>query len=132
VTTYQDQVSVEAATAQAAWGRLFRAAMDPIADCFARAEALGQPGPHRLQHLLSRAPFDHDRAREAIARLVVRELAGQEVVLVADETGDAKSSTGCVGPAASTPGRSTVPVGALTVTAAQQRAEIAGHDLTPP
>jgi len=114
---------VEATIAQAAWGRLFRAAMDSIADCFARretrataaemvtglltevdtrncwtlAEALGHPGPHRLQHLLSRASFDHDRAREAIARLVMRELAGQEVVLVADETGDAKSSTGCVG-----------------------------------
>ncbi len=114
---------MEATVAQAAWGRLFRAAMDAIADCFARretrttaaemvtgllterdtrncwtlAEALGHPGPHRLQHLLSRASFDHDLAREAIARLVVRELAGQEVVLVADETGDAKSSTGCVG-----------------------------------
>lgn len=78
--------------AQGAWGRLFRAAMDAIADCFARretrmtaaemvtgllmevdtrncwtlAEALGRPGPHRPQHLLSRASFDHDRAREAI------------------------------------------------------------------
>jgi SRSO17 transposase len=114
---------VEATIAQAAWGRLFRTAMDAIADCFARrearttaaemvtglltevdtrncwtlAEALGHPAPHRLQHLLSRASFDHERAREAIARLVVRELAGQEVALVADETGDAKSSTGCVG-----------------------------------
>lgn len=114
---------MEATIAQAAWGRLFRAAMDAIEDCFARretrstaaemvtglltevdtrncwtlAEALGHPGPHRLQHLLSRASFDHERAREAVARLVVRELAGQEVVLVADETGDAKSSTGCVG-----------------------------------
>lgn len=114
---------MEATIAQAAWGRLFRAAMDVIAGCFARpetrataaemitgllaevdtrncwtlAEALGHPGPHRLQHLLSRATFDHDRAREQIARLVVHELAGQDVVLVADDTGDAKSSTGCVG-----------------------------------
>jgi hypothetical protein len=71
---YQDQVAVEATVAQAAWGRLFRAAMDAIEDCFARrgtrvtasgmvtgllmevdtrncwtlAEALGHPGPHRL------------------------------------------------------------------------------------
>ncbi|MET8957226.1 IS701 family transposase [Streptomyces sp. NPDC004533] len=123
MTTFQNQVAVEATIAQAAWGRLFRAAMDVIAGCFARpetrataaemitgllaevdtrncwtlAEALGHPGPHRLQHLLSRATFDHDRAREQIARLVVHELAGQDVVLVADETGDAKSSTGCVG-----------------------------------
>ncbi|WP_234436388.1 ISAs1 family transposase [Streptomyces sp. NRRL S-813] len=66
-------------------------------NCWTLAEALGHPGPHRLQHLLSRARFDHDRAREEFARLVVGELAGQEVVLVADETGDAKSSTDCVG-----------------------------------
>ncbi|MFE4415057.1 transposase, partial [Streptomyces sp. NPDC056821] len=66
-------------------------------NCWTLAEALGHPGPHRLQHLLSRARFDHDRAREEIARLVVGELAGQETVLVADETGDAKSSTDCVG-----------------------------------
>ncbi|MEV5958838.1 transposase [Streptomyces sp. NPDC051987] len=66
-------------------------------NCWTLAEALGHPGPHRLQHLLSRARFGHDRAREDIARLIVRELAGQDVVLVADETGDAKSSAGCVG-----------------------------------
>ncbi|GGT02681.1 hypothetical protein GCM10010254_23740 [Streptomyces chromofuscus] len=123
MTTYQNQVAVEATIAQATWDRLFGAAMDAIADCFVRrethttaadmvtglltevdtrncwtlAEALGHPGPHRLQHLLSRARFDHDRAREGIARLAVGELAGQDVVLVADETGDAKSSTDCVG-----------------------------------
>jgi SRSO17 transposase len=123
VTTYQSQVAVEAAIAQTAWDRLFGAAMDAIADCFARreprataaemvtglpaevdtrncwtlAEVLGHPGPHRLRHLLLRASFGHERAREEIARLIVRELAGQDVVLVADETGDAKSSTDCVG-----------------------------------
>ncbi|GAB2822430.1 hypothetical protein GCM10027073_61240 [Streptomyces chlorus] len=116
-------MAAEVAIAQAAWGRLFGAAMDAIAGCLARretrataaemitgllaevdprncwtlAQALGHPGPHRLQHLLSRARFDHDRAREEIARLVIHELAGQDVVLVADETGDAKSSTDCVG-----------------------------------
>ncbi len=116
-------MAAEVTIAQAAWGRLFGAAMDAIAGCFARretrataaemitglltevdtrncwtlAQALGHPGPHRLQHLLSRARFDHDRAREEIARLVIHELAGQDVVLVADETGDAKSSTDCVG-----------------------------------
>ncbi|GGO99265.1 transposase [Wenjunlia tyrosinilytica] len=115
MTTYQNQVAVEATIARVAWGRLFGAAMDAIAGCFARretrataaevdtrncwtlAEALGHPGPHRLQHLLSRARFDHDRAREGITRLIVRELAGQDVVLVADGTGDAKSSIDCVG-----------------------------------
>ncbi|PNE42857.1 hypothetical protein AOB60_01885 [Streptomyces noursei] len=66
-------------------------------NCWTLAQALGHPGPHRLQHLLSRARFDHDQAREEIVRLVIDELAGQDVVLVVDETGDAKSSTDCVG-----------------------------------
>ncbi|MFI1294245.1 hypothetical protein ACH4VM_38695 [Streptomyces sp. NPDC020792] len=38
MTTFQDQVTVEATIAQAAWGRVFRAAMDAIAGCFARCE----------------------------------------------------------------------------------------------
>ncbi|MFF1420970.1 transposase [Streptomyces sp. NPDC058280] len=111
------------AGAEQAWSRLFGRVMGVVADCFARretrataaelveglpveldtrncwtlAQALGHSGPHRLQHLLSRARFDHDRARKEIARLVIDELAGQDVVLVVDETGDAKSSTDCVG-----------------------------------
>lgn len=123
MTTFQEAVAVEVTIARAVWGRVFGAAMDVIAGCFARpetrttaaemisgllaevdtrncwtlAQALGHRGPHRLQHLLSRAKFDHEKARAEIARLVVRELAGQDVVLVADETGDAKSSTDCVG-----------------------------------
>jgi hypothetical protein len=78
---------VEATVAQASWDRVFTGAMDAIADCFARrearataaqmvtgllsevgtrncwtlAEGLGHRGPYRLQHLLSRARFDHDR-----------------------------------------------------------------------
>lgn len=66
-------------------------------NCWTLAQALGHPGPHRLQHLLSRARFDHEEARKEITRLVIGELAGQDVVLVVDETGDAKSSTDCVG-----------------------------------
>lgn len=50
-----------------------------------------------MQHLLSRARFDHGLAQREIAGLVAGELAGQDVVLVVDETGDAKSSTDCVG-----------------------------------
>jgi SRSO17 transposase len=123
VTTYQDAVAVEATIAERTWGEAFGRAMRAVAGCFARrearataaelvaglllevdtrncwtlAQALGHPGPHRLQHLLSRARFDHERARQEIACLVIDELAGQSVVLVADETGDAKSSTDCVG-----------------------------------
>ncbi|MEU3283376.1 transposase [Streptomyces antibioticus] len=123
MTTYQETVAAEATIVEQVWRGTFGRAMTAAAGSFARretrataaelveglllevdtrncwtlAQALGHPGPHRLQHLLSRAQFDHDRAREEIARLVSGELAGQEVVLVADETGDAKSSTDCVG-----------------------------------
>ncbi|MFE3830641.1 transposase [Streptomyces sp. NPDC059092] len=116
-------MAVEATIAERAWGEAFGRAMWAVAGCFARREArataaelvvglllevdarncwtlaqvLGHPGPRRLQHLLSRARFDHERARREIACLVIDELAGQSVVLVADETGDAKSSTDCVG-----------------------------------
>ncbi|KPI11100.1 hypothetical protein OV450_8471 [Actinobacteria bacterium OV450] len=123
MTTYQDAVAVEATIAEQAWGEAFGRVMAAVADCFARretrataaelvegllleldtrncwtlAQALGHSGPHRLQHLLSRARFDHERARKEIARLVIDEVAGQDVVLVVDGTGDAKSSTDCVG-----------------------------------
>jgi SRSO17 transposase len=123
VTTYQEAVAVEATIAEQAWGETFGRVLGVVAGCFARrearataaelvaglllevdtrncwtlAQALGHPGPHRLQHLLSRARFDHDHAREQVARLVAGELAGRDVVLVVDETGDAKSSTDCVG-----------------------------------
>ncbi|MCX4784519.1 IS701 family transposase [Streptomyces sp. NBC_01264] len=123
MTTYRDAVAVEATVAEKAWGEAFGRAMSVVAGCFVRREArataaelvtglllevdtrncwtlgqaLGHPGPHRLQHLLSRARFDHDLARREIAGLLAGELAGQEVVLVVDETGDAKSSTDCVG-----------------------------------
>ncbi|WP_327575945.1 IS701 family transposase [Streptomyces sp. NBC_00145] len=123
MTTYQDAVAVEATIVERAWGQTFGRAMAVVSGCFARcetrttaaelvaglllevdtrncwtlAQALGHPGPHRLQHLLSRARFDHEEARKEITRLVIGELAGQDVVLVVDETGDAKSSTDCVG-----------------------------------
>lgn len=114
---------MEATIAEQVWSETFGRAMGAVAGCFGRREArataaelvvglllevdtrncwtlgqaLGHPGPHRLQHLLSRARFDHERARAEIARLVADELAGQDVMLVVDETGDAKSSTDCVG-----------------------------------
>ncbi|MCX4648139.1 hypothetical protein OG456_38210 [Streptomyces sp. NBC_01446] len=40
-------------------------------NCWTLAQALGHPGPHRLQHLLSRARFDHEEARKEITRLVI-------------------------------------------------------------
>ena len=93
---------MEATIAQAAWGRLFRAAMDTITDCFARretrltatemvtglltevdtrncwtlAEALGHPGPHRLQHLLSRKKLVRLRRRASTSHTWGHPLTG--------------------------------------------------------
>ncbi|MEU1694955.1 transposase [Streptomyces hirsutus] len=126
MTSHQETVAEEATTAEQAWAGSFGAVTDSIAGCFRRreargataestaglllevdtkncwppAEAWGHPGPHRLQHLLSRAAFDHDTAKEQAAALVVQHLGGEETVLVVDETGDAKSSTGAVGASA--------------------------------
>ncbi|MFE9500611.1 IS701 family transposase [Streptomyces collinus] len=123
--TIKDQVAVGATIARQAWTTAFGAAMDTITDCFPRpeprlvaremtgamlmelearncwtlAEALGHPGPHRLQHFLSRSGFDHDTARDRLAAWTAGELVDDNAVLIVDETGDAKSSADCVGAA---------------------------------
>ena len=56
-------------------------------------------GPHRLQHFLARAVWDHDAVRNRTARWVAHQLADDQAVLVVDETGDEKSSTDAVGAA---------------------------------
>jgi SRSO17 transposase len=66
------------------------------ANCWTLAEALGHGGPHRLQHFLARAVWDHDAVRDRAARWVAHQLADDQAVLVVDETGDEKSSTGAV------------------------------------
>lgn len=68
-------------------------------NCWSLAEAVGHSGPHRLQHLLSRAAWDDRQALQTAAGWAVEALGGQAAVLVVDETGDAKSSTDCVGAA---------------------------------
>ena len=40
------------------------------ANCWTLAEALGHGGPHRLQHFLARAVWDHDAVRDRAARWV--------------------------------------------------------------
>ncbi|MGJ5803038.1 transposase [Streptomyces europaeiscabiei] len=52
-----------------------------------------------MQHFLSRAVVDHDRARDRITAWTATELADPDAVLIVDETGDEKSSTDCVGAA---------------------------------
>ncbi|MEY9968539.1 SRSO17 transposase [Streptacidiphilus sp. MAP12-16] len=66
-------------------------------NCWTLAEAIGHPGPHRLQHLLSRARWDDRAVLGQAAAWAVELLDDGDGVLIADETGDAKSSTDAVG-----------------------------------
>jgi SRSO17 transposase len=70
-------------------------------NCWTTAEAAGHPGPHRMQHLLSRARVDDQKLPQAAAGWAAGHLcAGQDpddVVLIVDETGDAKASGDCAG-----------------------------------
>jgi SRSO17 transposase len=72
-------------------------------NCWTMAEAAGHPGPHRMQHLLSRARVDDQKLPQAAASWAAGHLcAGQDpddVVLIVDETGDAKTSGDCAGAA---------------------------------
>ena len=72
-------------------------------NCWTMAEAAGHPGPHRMQHLLSRARVDDQGILDSAADWAAGHLtAGQDesdVVLIVDETGDAKSSGDCAGAA---------------------------------
>jgi SRSO17 transposase len=68
-------------------------------NCWSIAEAVGHCGPHRLQHLLSRAVWNEQRAVDAAAGWAVEQLGDQDAVLIVDETADAKSSTNAVGAA---------------------------------
>jgi SRSO17 transposase len=68
-------------------------------NCWSIAEAVGHPGPHRLQHLLSRAVWDDQQVLDAAAAWAVAQLDDGDAVLVVDETADEKSSAGAVGAA---------------------------------
>ncbi|MFD8396747.1 IS701 family transposase [Streptomyces sp. NPDC059680] len=65
-------------------------------NCWSLAEAIGERGPHRLHHLLSRAVWDEQQVLERTALWAVNLLDDGDAVLIADETGDAKSSTDAV------------------------------------
>ena len=72
-------------------------------NCWTMAEAAGHAGPYRMQHLLSRARVDDQRMLDTAADWAAGRLcAGQDpadVVLIVDETGDAKTSADCAGAA---------------------------------
>ncbi len=68
-------------------------------NCWSLAEAAGHRGPHRLQHLLSRAVWDDQQVLDAAAAWAVARLDDGDAVLVVDETADEKSSADAVGAA---------------------------------
>jgi SRSO17 transposase len=65
-------------------------------NCWSLAEAIGERGRHRLHHLLSRAVWDEQAVLERTAAWAVGLLDDGDGILIADETGGAKSSTDAV------------------------------------
>ena len=68
-------------------------------NCWTLAEAAGHRGPHRLQHLLSRAVWDDQQALDIAAAWAAGHLDDGDAVLIVDETADEKSSADCAGAA---------------------------------
>jgi SRSO17 transposase len=68
-------------------------------NCWTIAEAVGHRGPHRLQHLLSRAVWDDQRVLDIAAAWAAGHLDDGDGVLIVDETADEKSSADAVGSA---------------------------------
>jgi SRSO17 transposase len=68
-------------------------------NCWTIAEAAGHRGPHRLQHLLSRAVWDEQQVLDVASAWAARHLDDGDAVLIVDETADEKSSADCVGAA---------------------------------
>ena len=68
-------------------------------NCWTIAEAAGHRGPHRLQHLLSRAVWDEQQVLDIASAWAARHLDDGDAVLIVDETADEKSSADCVGAA---------------------------------
>jgi SRSO17 transposase len=65
-------------------------------NCWTIAEAAGHRGPHRLQHLLSRAVWDDQQVLDIAAAWAAGHLDDGDGVLIVDETADAKSSADAV------------------------------------
>jgi SRSO17 transposase len=69
----------------------------PRKNCWAIAEHAGDADPHGMQHLLARASWDTDGARDDLRDYVVGALGDPDGVLVVDETGDLKKGSATVG-----------------------------------
>ena len=61
------------------------------------AEWMGEAAPYRVQHLLDRACWDADAARDQLRDYVLEELRSPDAVLIADETGFLKKGEHSVG-----------------------------------
>jgi SRSO17 transposase len=68
-------------------------------NCWTIAEAAGYRGPHRLQHLLSRAVWDEQQVLDIASAWAVGHLDDGDAVLIVDETADEKSSADAAGAA---------------------------------
>ena len=68
-------------------------------NCWTIAEAAGHRGPHRLQHLLSRAVWDDQRVADIASAWAVSHLDDGDAVLIVDKTADEKSSADAAGAA---------------------------------
>jgi SRSO17 transposase len=68
-------------------------------NCWTIAEAAGHRGPHRLQHLLSRAVWDEQQVLDIASAWAVSHLDDGDAVLIVDETADEKSSADAAGAA---------------------------------
>jgi len=68
-------------------------------NCWTIAEAAGHRGPHRLQHLLSRAVWDEQQMLDTASVWAAGHLDDGDGVLIVDETADEKSSADCAGAA---------------------------------
>jgi len=68
-------------------------------NCWTIAEAAGHCGPHRLQHLLSRAVWDERQVLDAASAWAAGHLDDGDAVLIVDETADEKSSADAAGAA---------------------------------
>jgi SRSO17 transposase len=68
-------------------------------NCQPVAEAIGHCGPHRLQHLLSRAVWDDQHLMDIASARAAGHLDDGDAVLIVDETADEKSCADCAGAA---------------------------------
>jgi SRSO17 transposase len=68
-------------------------------NCWTIAEAAGHRGPHRLQHLLSRAVWDDQDVVDIASAWAADHLDDGDAVLIVDETADEKSSADAAGAA---------------------------------